>query len=201
MSLHLVISCDGTMWGFGGSILRANGRRFVWGTELNPVTWCWYRSNGWFDFMKNRLFQRRPSLSWSDLNRIIHFFQTEEHPSCAQHTKKSSTTVFFLLMWSLNPKILEIFGGISTVVLCPREPRGQNDRPLRLVSCLEHPESCWESARVWFLGRPISSLWRNTFSTTLRTWLQPLLLKEKRSFIFFYSYVHGTEIQSHEVMH
>lgn len=115
--------------------------------------------------------------------------------------KNHQQLFFFLLMWSLNPKILEIFGGISTVVLCPREPRGQNDRPLRLVSCLEHPESCWESARVWFLGRPISSLWRNTFSTTLRTWLQPLLLKEKRSFIFFYSYVHGTEIQSHEVMH
>ena len=33
------------------------------------------------DVLGARLFQRRPSLSWADLKRIVHFFQTEERSS------------------------------------------------------------------------------------------------------------------------
>lgn len=65
---------------------------------------------------------------------------------------------------------------------------------------LRAPASCRESGRVLFLGRPTSSLWRNTFSTTLRTWLQPLLLKEKRSFILMWAWYRDTEPWSYALI-
>ena len=75
----------------------------------------------------DRLFQRRPSLSWSDLKRILHFFQTEE----LQNFEQKSTKI------PLLPYLVLLLAGVSTVVLCAGEPCCKNGRPRHLVS---HPE-------------------------------------------------------------
>ena len=51
----------------------------------------------------DRLFQRRPSLSWSDLKRILHFFRTEELQNFEQKINQDSATSLLGLLGVAAP--------------------------------------------------------------------------------------------------